>query len=140
LSSNTTGTPPVLYQHAKRIGALSETAVLLTVVTEHVPYVRDPQRVTVEELGKGFWRVVLRAGFMERPNVPKRLAAAKLPFSLANATYYLGRESLLAGSSGQMGALSEGLFAFLTRNAKSATTWFAIPPEQVVELGMQLDL
>jgi KUP system potassium uptake protein len=140
LSSSTTGTPPVLYQHAKRIRALSETVALLTVTTEHIPYAAKEGRTTVEGLGKGLWRVVVRAGFMERPNVPRLLAAAKLPFDLTDATYYIGRETFLAGRSGKMGVVSESLFAFLARNAKSATNWFAIPPEQVVELGMQIDL
>jgi KUP system potassium uptake protein len=140
LASSPTGTPPVLYQHAKRIRALSETVVLLSVLTEHVPLVPPEGRIEVEDLGKGLWRVVLRVGFMERPNVPRRLATANLPFDLTDSTYYLGRETFLAGRSGKMGVVAESLFAFLARNAKSATSWFAIPPEQVVELGMQLDL
>ncbi|MGO9835062.1 MAG: potassium transporter Kup [Polyangiaceae bacterium] len=140
LASGAAGTPPVLVQHTKRIGALRETVVVLTVTTEHVPYVREQGRATVEDLGKGFWRVVLKAGFMERPNVPKLLDAAKLPFDLTDATYFVGRETFLAGRLGKMGPISEGLFAFLSRNARSATTWFEIPHEQVVEMGMQIDL
>jgi KUP system potassium uptake protein len=54
--------------------------------------------------------------------------------------YFLGRETFIAGKGGKMGVLSESLFAFLSRNAKSATSWFGIPPDQVVELGMQIDL
>jgi KUP system potassium uptake protein len=140
LSSSSAGTPPVVYQHTKRIGALRETVVLLTVTTEHVPYVRGRDRAVVENLGKGFWRIVLKAGFMERPNVPKLLDAEKLPIDLADATYFVGRETFLAGHLGRMGRLSEGLFAFLSRNARSATAWFEIPHQQVVEMGMQIDL
>jgi KUP system potassium uptake protein len=140
LVSNSGCTPPVIFQHAKRIRVLPTKVVLLTVATEHVPYVRTEQNATIEDLGKGFWRVVLRTGFMERPDVPKLLAEARLPVDLDDATYYLGRETFLAGKLGKMGAVSEGLFAFLARNAKGATSWFALPPDQVVELGMLIDL
>jgi KUP system potassium uptake protein len=140
LASSPTGTPPVLFQHARRLRVLSENVGVLTVVTEHVPYSVDRGRVTVEDLGKGVRRIVVRTGFMERPNVPRLLAAAVLPFDMGDPTYFIGREAFVAGRSGEMGVVSESLFAFLTRNAKSATAWFGIPPEQVVELGMQMDL
>jgi KUP system potassium uptake protein len=91
-------------------------------------------------MGHGFYRVWIHAGFMEKPNVPKLLASAKLPVDLDDATYFLGRETFLAGKGGKMGVFSESLFAFLSRNSKSATSWFGIPPDQVVELGMQIDL
>lgn len=77
---------------------------------------------------------------MDRPDVPRALAAARLPVDLSDVVYFIGRETFVAGRGGKMGVFSEGLFAFLARNAKSASGWFAIPPEQVVELGMQLDL
>jgi len=140
LSSNPEGTPPVLATHARRIRALRENLVLLTVETDHVPHVRPADRVAVKELGKGVWRVVVREGFMDRPDVPRALAAAGLPIDLSDLVYYVGRETFVAGRGGKMGVFSEGLFAFLARNAKSPSAWFGIPPEQVVELGMQLDL
>jgi KUP system potassium uptake protein len=140
LSSNPEGTPPVLSTHARKIRTLREKLVLLTVTTEHVPYVSKAERVSVEDLGKGVYRVMVRAGFMEQPDVPKLLATAELPVDLTEATYFLGRETFLAGKGGKMGVFSEGLFAFLSRNARSATSWFSIPPDQVVEIGMQIDL
>jgi KUP system potassium uptake protein len=139
LASSAAGTPPVLYQHAKRIGSLRETVILLTVATEHVPYVRSG-RASVEDLGKGFLRVVLHVGFLERANVPELLASTGLAIDLAGATYFVGRETFLAGRGGRMGRLSEALFAVLSRNAKSATSWLSIPHDQVVEMGMQIDL
>jgi KUP system potassium uptake protein len=140
MSSHPEGTPPILITHARRIQALREHIVLLTVAVEHIPYIDEEERVTVKDMGKGVWRVVMRTGFMESPKVPEVLGRAGLPFDLTDATYYLGRETFLAGKGGRMGVLSEGLFAFLSRNAKSATEYFSIPPEQVVELGMQIDL
>ena len=94
----------------------------------------------IEDLGKGVLRVGISTGFMEHPDVPKYLAEGKLPVDLNGATYYVGRETFLAGQGGRMGILSEGLFGFLSRNATSPTSSFAVPPGQVVELGMQLDL
>jgi KUP system potassium uptake protein len=140
LSSNPEGTPPVLFMHARRIRALREKLVLLTVTTEHVPHVDAKDRITVEDLGKGVFRVIVRGGFMEKPHVPRLLAKANLPVDLDDATYFLGRETFVAGKGGKMGVVTESLFAFLSRNARSATSWFGIPPEQVVEVGMQIDL
>jgi KUP system potassium uptake protein len=140
LSSNPDATPPVLATQARRIRALREHLVLLTVTTEHVPHVEAKDRFSVEDLGKGVFRVIVRTGFMEKPDVPKVLARANLPLDLADATYFLGRETFLVGKGGKMGVFSEGLFAFLARNAKSPSSWFSIPPDQVIEVGMQMDL
>ena len=144
LSSNPDGTPPVLFNHARRIRTLRETTVLLTLVTDHVPVVDEAHRFEVEDMGKGIWRVVAHTGFMEQPNVPVLLAQARdgfsIPANLEEAMYVLGRETFVAGSGGEMGVAAEGLFAFLSRNAWCASSWFRIPPEQVVELGIQMDL
>ena len=140
LSSNPDSTPPVLTMLARRVRALREHIVLLTVVTEHVPYVPQEERASIDDLGHGAIRVIIRTGFMETPHVPAILERAKLPVDLADATYFLGRETFVAGKGGRMGVVSEGLFAFLSRNAKSPTGWFSIPPDQVVEVGMQMDL
>jgi KUP system potassium uptake protein len=140
LSSSPEGTPPVLTTQTRRIRALREHVVLLTVTTDHVPHVAAADRAKSEDLGNGFHRVWIRSGFMEKPNVPHLLASLKLPVDLGDATYFLGRETFLAGKGGKMGVFSESLFAFLSRNARSATSYFGIPPDQVVELGMQIDL
>jgi KUP system potassium uptake protein len=140
LSSNPEGTPPVLSTQAKRIRALREHLVLVTVATDHVPYVPHADRVRSEDMGHGVIRVRILTGFMQHPDVPSLLAEAKLPVSLDDVTYFIGRETFLAGKGGKMGVFSESLFAFLSRNARSPTSFFGIPPDQVIELGMQLDL
>jgi KUP system potassium uptake protein len=137
--------PAMLEHHARRIHVLSENVVLLTVVFEHAPFVGEGARLEVERLDRGFVRVTARYGFMQHPNIPELLAQAKVAhdlarLDLAGATYFLGRETFLATARGKMGPLSEGIFAFLSRNARSATAYFAIPPEQVVEIGTQIDL
>lgn len=143
LTSNPSGTPPLLLHHARHNKAIHETVLLVTVVTEHVPRVLS-ERVTLEALAHGFHRVTIRVGFMETPDVPQALAqaiaAARLPLRLDKVTYYLGRETLLATSHGEMSRREEQLFAFLTRNSQNATRYFGIPPERVVEIGMQIDL
>jgi len=89
-------------------------------------------------------RVVAHYGYMDSPDIPAALAAAGLRcphgIDLTDATYYLGRETFLATAKGKLGPVSEGLFAFLARNAASATSYFAIPSEQVIEIGTQIDL
>jgi KUP system potassium uptake protein len=126
-----------------RIRVLPETVVLLAIEVTHRPYVDDAD-ARLETLGSGFFRLVVQRGFMDVPDVPRALAHAverfKLPVSLSETTYYIGRETFVATSAGQMGSLSEHVFAFLARNADSASAHFLIPPEQVVEIGSQMDL
>ncbi|HET7506193.1 MAG TPA: KUP/HAK/KT family potassium transporter [Kofleriaceae bacterium] len=144
LSSLAVDIPLILEHHIERIHVLHERVVLLTIAFAHVPYVPAGERIELTELGKGFVRVVAHYGFMDEPDIPMALAAAGRRcapgIDLAGATYYLGRETFLATRKGRLGPLQEGLFSFLSRNAASATSYFAIPPEQVVELGTQIDL
>jgi KUP system potassium uptake protein len=137
------GIPPILIHHVERVHVLPEKVVLLTIVTEHSPFVAEGARTEVEKLELGFFRVVGRYGFMESPNVPRLLAEAKtrgLDVDLDDVTYFLGREIILARPEGRMGAVEESFFAFLARNARHAGQYFALPPEKVVEIGVQVDL
>lgn len=144
MSSNSKGAPPVMAHHADRIGVLPEIVLLATISVEHTPQVDAKERMDVESLGNGFFRIVARCGFMETPDVPGLVKEAckrlDLKVDLSKITYYLGRETFLAGPKGKMGPISEGLFSFLSRNSVGATAYFAIPSEQVVELGSQIDL
>ncbi len=145
MCSNVSRAPTSLRHHAERIRVLPETVILLMIRSEHVPFVDDEQSVEVTDLGSGFYKVVARSGFMEKPNVPsivKRvLQGEQLPHGKENPiTYYIGRETILAGASGRMRGWTEQLFAFLSRNAQHATTYFGIPRDEVVEIGTQIDL
>ena len=144
LSSAAGDIPLILEHHIRRIHALHERVVLLTIVFEHVPYVPAAQRVEVHELTQGFVRVIAHYGYLDATNVPAALTAAgprcKLGIDLDGATYYLGRETFLATARGELGPVSERLFAFLARNAASATSYFGIPSELVIEIGTQIDL
>jgi KUP system potassium uptake protein len=137
------GAPLVLVNHVTRIRVLPEVVVLLAIVVTHNPYVDDAE-IRLDALGKGFYRLIVQRGFMDVPDVPRALALAverfNLPVNVADTTYFVGRESFVATSAGRMGSLSERVFAFLARNADSASSHFLIPPEQVVEIGSQMDL
>ena len=144
MSSNPQGVPIVLLHHWKHNRVLHETIVLLSVVSENVPDVRAKDRVTCVALGHGFYQVTAHYGFMETPNVPQIMAVAAsrfgVPHSPERTSYFLGRETLLTTGASGMFRWRKALFSFISRNARSATQYFGIPPDRVVELGMQIDL
>lgn len=143
LTANPNGVPVLLLHHFKHNQVLHEKVVLLTIASEQTPYVKPTDRLRVEELGDGFYRLVAHFGYMEAPNVPQLLAASRdwgLLVELERTTYYLGRETLIASTKPGMARWRKRLFAFVSRNALSATAYFGIPPNRVVELGMQVEL
>jgi KUP system potassium uptake protein len=138
------GTPPVLTRLLRRLHVVYDTMILLTVQIEHVPAVDDAARVTIERASHGLVRVVARYGFDEQPNVPAIIARVLPEIAPDTAPesvlYVLGRETVVPGPGGKMAALWEHSFAWLAGNARPATAYFAIPPGQVIELGIQVDL
>jgi KUP system potassium uptake protein len=143
LTADSEGVPRVVRNMAERMRCLPETVVLVTVRILHVPHVRE-SCTAIEDLGSGVRRAILTFGFMDASDVPRALdqASALLGPSVAldDVTYYAARDTFVGSPKGQMGSYSEGLFAFLYRNAKSATHQFCIPPTRVVEIGTQIDL
>jgi KUP system potassium uptake protein len=143
LVSQTGGAPGVLLHHVKHNQVLHQQVVLLTVVTEGVPEVSGAGRVSVRDLGQGFWEVVGHCGFMETPNVPRilrRCADKGLQFDPAMASYYLGRETVLPTGRSHFAFWRKRLFVYLTRNARPASSFFRLPPNRVVELGSQVEI
>jgi KUP system potassium uptake protein len=143
MTGSGTGTPPTLLHNVEHNKVLHEQVVLLTVVTADVPHVPVESRVLVEPLSGQFYRVTLTYGFMEEPNVPAGLESARasgLAFDPADTTYFLGRETLLASRGENMAIWREKLFVFMSTNAMRATTFFKIPADRVLEVGMQLEL
>lgn len=137
------GMPIVLLHHLKHNKVVHERVVLLTVLTEEVPYASDEERIAVQELGDGFWRVVARYGYMENPQVPRILELCRphgLDLDPMDTTFVLGRETLLTGGSSRMPRWRKRLFSFLSKNAIPATRFFGLPPNRVVELGRQVEL
>jgi KUP system potassium uptake protein len=143
MASTTDGMPNVLLHHVKHNKVLHRQVVLLSVVTEPVPFVVGNQSLTVRELGRGFYRVVARVGFMQQPNVPKTLARCErhgLVVNPGDTTYYLGRQTLLTSGKSRVARWRKVLFSFLAHNAKPPTVFFQLPPNRVVELGLQIEL
>jgi KUP system potassium uptake protein len=137
------GTPPALLHSIKHYQVLHQTVVFLSVETQEVPHVPPEERVEVSELGHGFWRIVLSYGFMEDPNVPAALATVKLPgleLRPARTSYFLGRETLIPTKNTGIAFWREQLFTVMSRNARTATSFFGLPPNRVVELGAQIQL
>jgi len=137
------GTPPALIHNLAHNKVLHEKIVFLTVVTEDVPHLPPAQRVTVKRIGKGFHSVVARYGFTEDPDILEVLAACKvqqLDIPIEGTTFFLGRETVIASERPGMSLWRESVFAFMTRNALRATAFFKIPPNQVFEVGAQVEL
>ena len=137
------GTPPALAHNLRYNKVLHEHVVTLMVTTQPVPHVAPDERVTVRALGQGVFDVLARYGFMEDPNVPEALAAAKahgLELDEEDVTYFLGRETLIVTRAPGMAMWRERLFILMARNAVRATTFFRLPPERVVELGVQVEI
>jgi KUP system potassium uptake protein len=137
------GTPPILVHHLTHNKVLHEQVVLLTVSTVDVPTVDPEEAIDVTKLQNGFTRVVARFGYMEQPDVPAALDRARekgLEWNAEDTTYYLAHLTLFVHARLGMGAWRDKLFVFLSKNARRATNFFQIPPDRVVEIGIQLEL
>jgi KUP system potassium uptake protein len=144
LSSIEDGVPSILKLQAHRVRSIAEHVVLLTVLVEHEPQIDEGLRFDVETYAQGFVRITIRFGYMEDPAVPpvleRAVATHAIDCSISDATFYIGRETFIAGKGGRLPPPVESLVAFLARNAKSAIDHFGLPPDRVVELGTRIDL
>ncbi|HEY7681275.1 MAG TPA: KUP/HAK/KT family potassium transporter [Gemmatimonadales bacterium] len=144
------GAPPVLLHHVKHNKVLHEQVILMSVKTEDIPYVDDEERIQFEDLGQKFYVVTARYGFMETPDVPsvlRGLQAWGVSVRPLETTYYLGRETLIgvpdkkplpAEAPPPLAMWRKKLFVVMSRNAQTATTFFNLPPNRVVEMGAQI--
>jgi KUP system potassium uptake protein len=136
-------TPPALLHNLKHNMVLHRVVVLLTVQTEEVPQVPPEERIELEDLGKGFYRVVAHFGFMDYPGVPEMLDSLRakgLDLDPMRTSFFLGRETLIASKRPGMAIWREKLFSVMSRNALRPTDFFHIPANRVVELGVQVEL
>lgn len=143
MTGNPEGTPPALLHHVKHSKVVHERVVLLNVRTADVPHIPTADRVDVEALGSGFFRVQARYGFMETPSVPKLIDALGrhgLVLETMDTSFFLGRETLIAAGNRGMSRWRKMLFAWMSKNARPATAYFGLPANRVVELGAQLEL
>jgi len=143
MASSMDGIPNVLLHHVKHNKVLHKQVVLLSVRTENVPWIASQKSIEVKDLGEGFFRVYARSGFMQTPDVPKflsRCASKGIDWREADTTYYMGRQTLLTSGKVRMAKWRKILFSFLSRNARPPTAFFQLPPNRVVELGLQIEL
>jgi KUP system potassium uptake protein len=144
MSGTASRTPSALRHNLEHNKVLHERVVFVTVKTQQVPHVPASDRVEIEDFGNGLYRVKFLYGFMEEPNIPEALeqaAAMGLPLGdPADITYFLGRETIIASRGRGMALWREKLFAIMSRNATTATAYFGIPPDRVVELGEQIEI
>jgi len=139
------GTPLVLLHHVKANKVLHETVVLLSVVTEEVPHVLAEERLEVREIGSGdgIWRVIARYGYMESPDVEQlmhQVRAAGVPVKLNETTYYFNREMIITGGDTRMWHWQKRLYSLLSRNARPVRDYYRLPPMQIIEVGLPIQL
>ncbi|MGE3310574.1 MAG: potassium transporter Kup [Limisphaerales bacterium] len=143
LTSNPEGTPIALAQNLKHNRVIHERVVLLCFHTSALPHVRPEERITIEKLPHGFWRVMAHFGFMEDPEIgPVREMCGHLGLAWNDfeATYFLGRESIVRSRHPVFSHWRLVLFGFLARNAQEPAAFFRLPANRVVVLGVQVDL
>jgi KUP system potassium uptake protein len=137
------GAPPALAHNLRYNKVLHEHVVLLTITTAQVPHVPPDERITFETLGCGLFNVRAQFGFMDDPDVPQALLVARakgVEMNLDDLTYFLGRETIIVSRRHGMAIWREKLFVLMARNAVRATAFFRLPPERVVELGVQVEM
>ncbi|WP_298016747.1 potassium transporter Kup [uncultured Parasphingopyxis sp.] len=137
------GVPHALLHNLKHNKVLHERIVLLTVMILDQPFVPDSQRSAVEDLGSGFYRVILRYGFMQDSDVPlalEKLTVCGPPFRMIETSFFLARQTLLTSKTPGMAPWREKIFAWMLRNAESAMQFFRLPTNRVVELGSQVEI
>jgi len=143
LTAATDGVPPALLHNLKHNQTVHQRVVLATVMTTDSPYVPDSERIELTTLGNGFYRLLIRYGFMQTPDVPAAMALCKplgLEFNMMSTSFFLSRESYVPSLNPGMALWRERLFTFMTLNATRATIFFKIPTDRVVELGTQLEI
>jgi KUP system potassium uptake protein len=133
-------TPTALLHNLKHNKVLHERVIFMTIMNEEVPFVDDPQRIRLELIAPGFWRVSGHYGFMQQPNVPSLLEACEaegLKLDPMQTSFFLGRETVIP--KGKLLSRWRGrLFGLLSRNALNAVAYYNIPPGRVVEFGIQV--
>lgn len=143
LTGNPDVVPSTLVQNLKHNKVIHSDVAILHFKTENVPRVPNFGKVKTEKLGGGFFQIIAHHGFMEEPKIDTILTLAHeqgLNFKLEEASYYLGREKLAIGSDPLMGRWRSNLFIFLSRNSMDAAAFFGIPPDRIIEVGVQLQL
>jgi KUP system potassium uptake protein len=141
MTSDPGGAPVVLLHHLKHNKVLHEKVIIMSISGEEIPQVKPEDRAEVTERGDGFYQVTGRYGFMESPDIPGLLSTLG-PYGLVakpmETSFYLGRETLLPTGNSRLAYWRKKLFILMARNAQSATIFFNLPANRVIELGAQV--
>ncbi|MBN1982551.1 MAG: potassium transporter Kup [Chitinivibrionales bacterium] len=143
LSSNAQYVPRALLHNFKHNGVIARQTLIVSVENEETPFVSSLDRCTATRCGQGIYTVVIKYGFMESPDIPAVLSRMKIPGLVLNTSqlsYFLGKETLVISQKPSMHLWRKQLFHFMTRNSLGASTFFQLPPNQVIELGVQIEL
>ena len=143
MTTSMTGVPHALLHNLKHNKVLHERVMLLTVRIEDVPFVTGERRIETKDYGAGFYRIIIRYGFMEEIDVPAALAQITTcgpQFKMMDTSFFLARQTLIASARPGMAIWREKLFAWMLRNAESAMEFFKLPTNRVVELGSQVEI
>ncbi len=143
MTTNPDGVPRAMLHNLLHNKVLHQRVVLLNVIIEDVPYVPEIDRVEVRALPEGFYQLLVRYGFKDDPDIPRAMELSEahgLAFDMMQTSFFLGKETIVAHHKPAMPLWREWLFAWLFRNAGSATEFFKIPTNRVVELGTQVEL
>ncbi|MGB0132941.1 potassium transporter Kup [Dokdonella sp.] len=143
LTANKDGVPNALLHNLKHNKVLHERNIILTVEVLDEPFAEPDDRINVVALTDGFYSVTIRYGFAEDTNLPAALATINdcgFPFDMMDTTFFISRESIIAGDRPGMVIWRDRLFEFLARNATSATAFFEIPGNRLIELGTQVEI
>jgi KUP system potassium uptake protein len=143
LSANPDIVPAALIHNLNHNKILHSEIAFLHIKNEEIPRVANTDKVAVEKLGSGFYRIIAHYGFMEEPKIGNILVLSHekgLEFKMENSSFFLGREKLTIGKRAGMSRLRKTLFRFMSRNAMDPASFFDIPPNKVIEVGVQLQL
>jgi KUP system potassium uptake protein len=136
-------TPPSLLAHVRHFDSLHRTVLLIAIATEKRPRVPGARRAEIHDLGQGFFQIVLHYGYMQQPDVPAALAehcSDHVPFNLDSLSYFVGREAIRVTPRPGMARWREHLFALMSRHSGSASSYFNLPTQQTLELGLGVEL
>jgi KUP system potassium uptake protein len=143
MTSSPEGVPHALLHNMKHNKVLHDRVVVLTVLVDEVPYVDLEDRVEIVDLGNGFWRMIVRYGFMQETDIPavlKTIENCGPQFKMMDTSFFLARQTLIASDRPGMALWREKLFAWMLRNAETAMEFFKLPTNRVVELGSQVEI
>jgi KUP system potassium uptake protein len=141
--ANADTVPQALLHNLKHNQVLHQRNIILTVNFQEQPWVPMRDRLQVQALGHDFWRVTVKFGFMDVPNVPRALELAGplgLQFSVFETSYFLSRETVVPTPGAGMAPWRENLFAAMSRNAGDVADFFQLPDNAVVELGTRVQI